>query len=128
MQIIPFKEPSAWQNQITLSSVIFLLYFRWNAMNQYWVMNIFDRNDTPILLGVKVVTNYDLTIQFAALLGMPVGDIVCQNIINEWVDIGRFDMGETTELIYYDQGELSATALAQSLLQAQAMVIPHEVL
>ncbi len=128
MQIIPFKEPAAWQNQITLSSVIFLIYFRWNAMNQYWVMNIYDRNDTPILLGVKVVTNYDLTIQFAAILGMPAGDIVCQNIINEWIDIGRFDMGVTTELIYYEVGELQSVAEAQSLIQAQAQVIPYEVL
>lgn len=107
MQIIPFKESASWQAQITLSNVIYILLFKWNAMNQYWVMSIYDRNSVPILLGVKVVTNYNLTEQFV-VSGMPEGDIVCQNIIGEWTDVKRFDMGETTELIYYALNELEA--------------------
>lgn len=107
MQIIPFKENAAWRAQITLSGTIFNFYFRWNALNQYWVMNISDRNENPILLGVKIVTNYDLTSQFSAVPGMPKGDIVCQNIIGLWDAIKRFDMGQTTELIYYEAGELA---------------------
>lgn len=110
MQIIPFKEPAAFQQQITLTSVIFILYFRWNAMNQYWVMNIYDRNDQPILLGVKVVTNFNLTAQFAALTGMPSGDILCQNLLGLWDTIQRFDMGQTTEILYYEPGELKVDA------------------
>ena len=110
MQIIPFKEPAAWQAQINLSSIIYNLFFKWNALNQYWVMSILDRNNQPIALGIKVVTNYDLTAQFSAVLGMPPGDIVCQNIINQWNDIQRFDMGQTNELIYYEVGELQALA------------------
>lgn len=106
MQIIPFKEPAAFQQQITLSSVIFLIYFRWNALNAYWVMNIYDRNDDPILLGVKVVNNFNLTNQFSAIAGMPQGDILCQNILGFWDTIQRFDMGQTTEIIYYVNGEL----------------------
>lgn len=119
MQIIPFKEPPAWQAQITLTGTIFLLYFSWNAMNEYWVMNIFDRNDSPILLGVKVVTNFDLTAQFAAITGMPQGDIVCQNILGLWDVIQRFDMGQTTELIYYEPGELATQAAAAVAAQEQ---------
>ena len=111
MQIIPFKEPAAWQSQITLNSVIFILYFRWNAMNKYWVMNIYDRNDNPIVLGIKVVSNYNLTKQFSAINGMPQGDIICQNILGLWTDIMRFDMGQTTELIYYELNELSAISI-----------------
>lgn len=119
MQIIPFKEPPAWQAQITLTGTIFLLYFSWNAMNEYWVMNIFDRNDSPILLGVKVVTNFDLTAQFAAITGMPQGNIVCQNILGLWDVIQRFDMGQTTELIYYEPGELATQAAAAVAAQEQ---------
>ena len=110
MQIIPFQEAGAWQAQISLSGSIFFLNFRWNALNKYWVMSILDANYVPLIFGIKVVTNYDLTLQFAAITGMPPGDIVCQNIIGQWTDIGRFDMGQTTELIYYDIGELEATA------------------
>lgn len=108
MQIIPFKEPASWQAQITLSNIVYILYFRWNAMNEYWVMNIYNLNSEPIVLGIKVVTNYNLTAQFVAT-GMPPGDILCQNIINQWDDIKRFDMGVTTELVYYEAGEIEAT-------------------
>lgn len=108
MQIIPFKEASAWQAQISLSGTIYFLYFRWNAMNAYWVMSILDANAVPIIIGIKVVTNYDITLQFAAITGMPAGDILCQNIIGQWGNIERFDMGQTTELIYYAVGELEA--------------------
>jgi len=106
MQIIPFKNPAAWQEQITLTNQLFILYFKWNALNQYWVMNIYNLNNEPIVVGIKVVTNYDITAQFAAVTGMPKGDILCQNIIEQWIDIGRFDMGQTTELIYYEPNEI----------------------
>ncbi len=116
MQIIPFKEPAAWTMQINLTRQIFNLSFKWNALNAYWVMSIFDRNENPVVYGIKVVTNYDLTAQFVAI-GMPLGDIVCQNIIDEWNDIARFDMGITNELIYYEPDELEAQAEEQLVLQ-----------
>ena len=109
MQIIPFKEPGAWEAQIELTGVIFILNFKWNALNEYWVMNIFDRNDQPILLGVKVVVNWNLTEQFVAV-GMPTGDIVCQNVLGAFQQILRFDMGDIDELFYYEAGELEAIA------------------
>lgn len=110
MQIIPFKTPAAWQAQITFTGVIFIIYLRWNAMNKYWVINIYDRNDVPIVLGIKVVTNFDLTAQFKSTFGMPQGDILCQNILGLWNTIQRFDMGQTNELIYYEPNELSVVA------------------
>lgn len=109
MQIIPFKESGAWKAQISLSSVIYILYFKWNALNKYWVMSVYDRSENPILLGVKIVTNYDLTQQFV-ILGMPPGHIICQNFLGKWDDIQRFDMGETTEIIYYENAELELLA------------------
>jgi hypothetical protein len=126
MQIIPFKEIAAWQAQINLTGSIFLLYFRWNALNKYWVMNINDGNDTPILLGVKVVNNYDLTSQFSAIPGMPLGDIVCQSIIDFWYDISRYDMGRNTDLIYYEPGELQAQAEAEAQSQKEIQMEENE--
>lgn len=123
MQIIPFKEPGSWESQMTLSDVIYNLRFQWNALNEYWTMDIYSRNDDPILLGVKVVVNWNLTSQYIAV-GMPLGDIVCQNILGlvqetqpngsiEFVlssqsfrKIERFSMGQTAELFYYEKDEL----------------------
>lgn len=105
MQLIPFKEPGSWEAQIELSGVIFALAFKWNALNEYWVMNIFNRNAEPILLGVKVVVNWNLTGQFVTV-GMPEGDIVCQNVLGAFGKILRFDMGNVSNLFYYEEGEL----------------------
>jgi len=107
MQIIPFKEPAAWVAQITLSDVIFNLHFKWNALNKYWVMGIYNRNDEPVLIGVKVVVNWNLTGQFVTV-GMPEGDVVCQNVLGGFEKIQRFDMGDIAELFYYLPGELEA--------------------
>ena len=104
MQIIPFKEPSQWQEQIELGSQTFILSFGWNAINEYWVMDILTRDLEPIILGIKVVANYDLTAQYVAK-GKPSGDIVCENIIGGQGKIQRYDMGEVAELIYYTLGE-----------------------
>ncbi len=104
MQIIPFKEPSQWQQQIELGSQTFVLSFSWNAMNEYWVMDILTRDLVPIILGIKVVANYDLTAQYVTN-GKPNGDIVCENIIGGQGKIQRYDMGDVTELIYYALGE-----------------------
>jgi hypothetical protein len=106
MQIIPFKEPAQWQQQIELDSQTFILSFRWNAMNEYWVMDILTRDLVPIILGIKVVANYNLTAQYIAD-GQPNGDIVCENIIGGQGKIQRFDMGAVAELIYYSQGEFA---------------------
>lgn len=118
MQIIPFSDPGSWQMQITLSSQVFVLNFHWNALNEYWLMNIYDNDSNPLVLGIKVVTNFDITAQFP-LLGMPQGSIVCQNILDSWEKIQRFDMGQTNELIYYEPGELESTATIQEELAEQ---------
>lgn len=108
MQIIPFKQPAEWQMQITLSDVIFILNFKWNTLNQYWMMSIYNANNDPVLLGVKVVVNWNLTGQFV-IEGMPAGDIVCQNVLGGFEKIARFDMGDIDELFYYLPGELALT-------------------
>lgn len=115
MQIIPFSEPGSWQMQITLTNQAFLLNFHWNALNKYWLMSIYDNDSNPIVVGIKIVTNFDLTAQFP-LLGMPKGHILCQNILDSWEKIQRFDMGKTNELIYYEPGELQVIALAQGAI------------
>lgn len=125
MKIIPFKEPGDWQAQITLTGTIFNLRFKWNALNKYWSMNIYNRNEEPIIYGIKVVVNWNLTQQYVKI-GMPAGQIVCQNIlglsqiilpsgalqfvqaVQSFQPIQRFSMGENEELFYYEPGELES--------------------
>ena len=113
MQIIPFKEPAQWQEQITLTGNIFILRFAWNALNQFWTMNMYNQNLTPIVLGIKVVNNYDLTSQYIAIIqaaGLSFGDIVCIDYNEGWDDITRYQMGNSADLFYYEPGEFVVTA------------------
>lgn len=110
MQIIPFKEPSNWQEQIELSGVIFVLEFNWNALNEFWSMNIYNRDKQPIILGITIVPNFPLLASYT-VIGKPLGDIVCQNIVGGSDVIRRFDMSQKFELVYYADGELEAIAL-----------------
>jgi hypothetical protein len=107
MLIIPFKEPSNWREQIELDQIIYILEFTWNALNEFWSMDIYSGNETPIILGIKIVPNYPLLAAFSAE-GQPPGQIICQNIVGAPDTIGRFDMSQKFELVYYADGELEA--------------------
>lgn len=107
MELIPFKLPSQWRAAINLDNIAYNLNFRWNAMNEYWVMDIFTSEDVPIIFGVKLVANYNLLAQYS-MDGKPPGDIVCQNIVGGWEAIRRYDMGQVDELVYYIKGELES--------------------
>lgn len=109
MQIIPFKDPSAWREQIQLTGVIYFLQFTWNSLNEFWVMDILDSNEDPLVVGVKIVVNLSLLSPYT-VQGLPSGDIVCQNIVGTSDDIGRFDMSQKFLLIYYEDGEIQELA------------------
>lgn len=111
MQIIPFKEPSNWKEQIELGGIIFVLEFTWNALNEFWIMDIYNRDEVPIIYGIKIVPNFPLLRSYS-VLGKPAGEIVCQNIVGGNDIIGRFDMSQKFELLYYDEGELESIAEA----------------
>ena len=105
MEIIPFKENAQWKQQIELNNETFILSFKWNALNEYWSMNIYDQNESPLVLGIKIVTQFNLTEQLVQS-GMPQGDILCQNIIGGFEKIKRNDMGLTNELVFFETGEI----------------------
>ena len=116
MLIIPFNNAGSWREQIQLDNVIYFLNFTWNALNEFWVMNILNRNEEPLILGIKIVPNYPLLSTYT-VDGMPAGNIICQNIVNTPEEIKRFDIGQKFELVYYFEGEL------ESLIEASINVI-----
>lgn len=105
MQIIPSKQDSQYRQQVDLNGETFILAYQWNALNEYWSLNIFNGSLEPIALGLKIVTQWNLTEQIVQT-GMPNGDILCQNIVGGFEKIQRNDMGQTNELVFYAEGEL----------------------
>ncbi len=107
MQVIPFNENSNFYQQITLDGSVFFLGFRWNALNEFWVMSVFDIDYNPIINAIKVVPNYPLLSQYT-MLNRPKGEIICHNIVADDDVIRRYDMQQKFEMIYYSEDELDA--------------------
>lgn len=101
MRFIPFIEDPQFREQIDLDNQTFILIFKWNALNEYWTMDILNGNLIPIVYGIKIVTQFNLTEQIVQT-GMPLGDILCQNIVGGFETIVRDSMTTTNQLVYYD--------------------------
>ncbi len=107
MQIIPFQEASNWKMEIALTGEIFILWFKWNALNKFWTMGIYDSNEIPLIIEIKIVPSYPLLLAYS-VFGQPQGEIVCHNIVGTKDEIGRFDMSQKFELVYYEPEEIEA--------------------
>jgi hypothetical protein len=105
MLIIPFKEPAQWQEQIELDGLNYIFVFTWNALNEFWTMDLYNRDEEPLVQGIKIVPNYPL-LQAYTFIGKPPGEIICQNVVNAPQEIKRFDMAQKFQLVYYAEGEL----------------------
>ena len=105
MQIIPFRNQASFKQQIDLDGVVFFLAFQWNALNEFWTMNIFNINGNPIIYGIKIVPDFPL-LSFVGVDGMPKGNIICQNIVDGETVIKRFDINQKFALIYYTEIEI----------------------
>ena len=112
MLIIPFNDNGSWREQIQLDNIVYFLNFTWNGLNEFWTMDILNRNEEPLILGIKIVPNYPLLSTYT-VEGMPPGNIICQNIVNTTDEIKRFDIGQKFEMVYYFEGELEALIEAQ---------------
>lgn len=105
MLIIPFREQSFFRQQIQLTGVLYFLTFTWNALNEFWIMDIANSDEEPLILGIKIVPDYPLLAAFT-VEGMPQGEIICQNVVNSPDEITRFAMSQKFALVYYEPLEL----------------------
>lgn len=106
MQLIPTSQSPQYRQEIELESENYFLLFSWNALNEYWSLSLYDKDSNPIALGIKIVTQFNLTKQIVQD-GMPLGNIVCQNILGKFTKIERDSIGTDTELVFYPSEELN---------------------
>lgn len=101
LQIIPWRNLPNWQQEIVLDQVIYHLSFHWNALNEFWTMDIFSRDQVPLILGIKLVVNYNLTAQYVNNALFP-GSILVIDFSSDVESIERLDMGNRVQLVYQD--------------------------
>ena len=80
---LQIKIPQVYSNsqQITLDGTVYTLKNYWNTRDEAWRISLIDADDEPILLGLKVMPNQNLTTPYKATpnIGtrLPSGNIWC---------------------------------------------------
>lgn len=105
--IIPTRSLPAFNFEMALEGVPYRFSFEWNSRREFWTMNIFTRTDVPLIVGIKLILNYELIRRYRR--NLPPGAIVAIDITGRLQRIGREDLGENVRLIYIPRDELDGT-------------------
>jgi hypothetical protein len=74
---IPTSSTQTWYSQsIVLSGVTYVLEFRYNSRMQRWIMSILDSGEQPIIMGIPLLIQRNLTSQYTQL-AIPAGALYC---------------------------------------------------
>lgn len=49
---------------IALAGTTYKLRLQWNSVGMYWVMDVADENENPLILGTPLITGLDLLMQY----------------------------------------------------------------
>jgi PKD repeat protein len=98
---IPFHEGYAFTQDVDLDDSPIRMRLAWNDYGQYWVMDLLNLDDSPILSGIKLVLGYDLLTGYRRT-GLPTGSLY---VVDPAGVLDRIEQGDFTgdrglELVY----------------------------
>lgn len=118
--IVPTSTEQPWYRQrTTLDGRDYVLYFKWNQRNGRWYVDVFDQDERPIAVGVKLVTNFPLLRLFRdprkPAGQLTVVDMVAtrrENEANELIvssdrDAGFCNLGTRFLVFYFESAEVA---------------------
>ncbi len=76
---------------------------KWNERSQRWHMNIYADDETPLVLGIKLVANWPLIRYYQYNPDVPQGALIAVDLSNDGSPPGLYDFGEDlrVELTYF---------------------------
>ena len=92
----------AYDFQVELDGELFTLGFSFNARANYWVLDISDANEEPLLMGIRIVSGWLLTNRFVNS-NLPLGDFFVYDTSGKNEDPTQDDFGTTKVFMYADQ-------------------------
>lgn len=104
-KIIPWRDSADFKQSVRLDDRIFILRARWNTQYEFWSLDIYDANESALLLGQKLVFNTDLLERYTNPL-LPQGRLFLIDSGSESrriERIGRNDIGVNANLVYEEQ-------------------------
>lgn len=103
---IPVLEDSAYQTQrIALDGRLYTLGLAWNQWASFWSISLWDSEDSPIVLGLRVVANWPMLRFYRYDTRTPPGEIIAHDLTGDGSPPGYddFGIGKRVELTYYSQ-------------------------
>lgn len=100
---------AAFNFRSRLDGTIFRFRFMFNGRQRQWLMDIRQSDDTPLVLGVAVVTGTDLLGLFNDAR-LPQGQLFAVDTLNEGVTPGRHDLRGRTQLRYRPAADVAEQA------------------
>ena len=105
---IPFAEFPSFSQMVALDGTSYWLRFQWNTRAQYWAMDMAAQDKTPIVIGLKLVLDYELIGAYHAI-GTPPGELWALDSTGKLLRIGRDDLYDgQVRLVYIPEAEVAA--------------------
>lgn len=65
MIIVPLQPFYDFTEEIALSNILYIFNFSWNSRGEFWVLDVYNKDTNfPIVLGIKLLAEYDITYLF----------------------------------------------------------------
>lgn len=99
---MPLGNDLPWvQIKATLAGALYTKRYRFNPRMNRWIMDIYDAQGNPILLGIPLLVSANLTGRFR-MEELPPGGFFCTDDTNQDTQPTRLSFGKDHSLWYYD--------------------------
>ena len=93
--------------QCTLDNLVYNFEVRWNTDWSYWTFDMLTLTNAPLLYGIKILLSYPLIRRFF-IPALPGGEIMAVDTTNTLERVGRNDLGNSVQLVYFTNKDLAA--------------------
>lgn len=108
MITIPWKPFPSFIQEITFEDTPYLLQHIWNSRGEYWTLTFRDRDENPVLLGLKLVKGIELIARYPDR-GLPPGYLYVTNESGDLAKPTYLSMIEEADvLLYVTEAEVAA--------------------
>jgi len=108
------SENPSWSEIITLEGSNYIFSFTWNARDKSWVLDIQLTDDLPVIMGIKLVANYELLGTYAQNK-QPPGSLFLYDTAGKREDCNREELGARWKLYYITSNDPLAIAAKEKL-------------
>lgn len=92
--------------KITLEEKVYYLHFSYSSLKS-WTFGIYDKNNKPVVDGIRIVPNYPLTHQYGSSR-TPTGEFVCTVQDDSVKEISRQDfLNKKAFFVYVSEAEIN---------------------